>query len=105
MPHVEGASAALEQLGFTLTPFSPQSHRLEPGGPLVPAGTANRCVMLERGYLEFVTPGLILFGVAGLMQMVSIAISQDMVEGIVARFRTMSISRGRLMCSLLMNQS
>ena len=56
VPHVEGASAALEELGFTLTPFSPQSHRLEPGGPLMPAGTANRCVMLERGYLEFLTP-------------------------------------------------
>jgi glyoxalase-like protein len=54
--HVEAASTALEKLGFTLTPLSAQSHRLEPGGPLVPAGTANRCVMLERGYLEFLTP-------------------------------------------------
>ncbi|HKU71138.1 MAG TPA: VOC family protein, partial [Burkholderiales bacterium] len=41
-PHVDAASAALEKLGFTLTPFSPQSHRTEPGGPLVPAGTGNR---------------------------------------------------------------
>lgn len=48
----------------------------------------------QQDYLEFVTPGIILFTIAGLMQMVSIAISQDMVEGIVARFRTMSISRG-----------
>jgi hypothetical protein len=56
VPHVDGASSALEQLGFTLTPFSAQSHRLEPGGPLVPAGSGNRCVMLEQGYLEFLTP-------------------------------------------------
>lgn len=46
VPHIDSASAALERLGFTLTPFSAQSHRLEPGGPVLPAGTANRCVML-----------------------------------------------------------
>jgi hypothetical protein len=56
VPDIAAASAALERLGFTLTPFSEQSHRIEPGGPLVPAGTGNRCVMLERGYLEFLTP-------------------------------------------------
>jgi hypothetical protein len=56
VPHIDAASEALEQLGFMLTPFSAQSHRLEPGGPVVPAGTGNRCVMLERGYLEFLTP-------------------------------------------------
>lgn len=56
VPNINDASAALDRLGFTLTPFSSQSHRLEPGGPLVPAGTGNRCVMLERGYLEFLTP-------------------------------------------------
>jgi hypothetical protein len=56
VPHIDAASAALEQAGFTLTPFSAQSHRLEPGGPLVPAGSGNRCVMLREGYLEFLTP-------------------------------------------------
>jgi len=56
VPHVDSASSALEKLGFTLTPFSAQSYRPEPGGPLTPAGTGNRCVMLERGYLEFLTP-------------------------------------------------
>jgi hypothetical protein len=55
VPDIEAAGAALERLGFTLTPFSLQSHRLEAGGPLVPAGTGNRCVMLERGYIEFLT--------------------------------------------------
>lgn len=56
VPHIDAASAALEQAGFTLTPFSAQSHRLEPGGPLLPAGSGNRCVMLREGYLEFLTP-------------------------------------------------
>ena len=56
VPHIDAASAALGQLGFTLTPFSAQSHRPEPGGPLVPAGSGNRCVMLDQGYLEFLTP-------------------------------------------------
>jgi hypothetical protein len=56
VPDVDAASTALEQLGFTLTPFSPQSHRLQPDGPLVPAGTGNRCVMLRSGYIEFLTP-------------------------------------------------
>lgn len=56
VPHIDAASSALETLGFTLTPFSAHSHRSEPGGPLVPAGAGNRCVILERGYLEIVTP-------------------------------------------------
>jgi len=56
VPDSAAAGAALERLGFTLTPFSAQSHRLTPGGPLVPAGTGNRCVMLDAGYIEFLTP-------------------------------------------------
>ena len=40
----------------SLTPFSAQSHRIAPDAPLVPAGTGNRCVMLQHGYLEFLTP-------------------------------------------------
>ncbi len=56
VPHIDAAGAALTQAGFTLTPFSEQSHRLEPGGPLTPAGAGNRCVMLREGYLEFLTP-------------------------------------------------
>lgn len=53
---MDSASSELKKLGFTLTPFSEQSHRAEPGGPLVPAGSGNRCVMLKEGYLEFLTP-------------------------------------------------
>ena len=56
VPDINAASAALERLGFTLTPFSAQSHRLQAEGPLAPAGTGNRCVMFERGYVEVLTP-------------------------------------------------
>lgn len=40
----------LEALGFAVTPVSVQATR---DGP---AGTANRCVMLDGGYLEFLSP-------------------------------------------------
>ena len=55
VPDMDAASAALEQLGFSLTPFSLQTTRNEAGAS-VPAGAGNRCVMLESGYLEFLTP-------------------------------------------------
>ena len=56
VPDKDAASAALTRLGFTLTPFSVQSHRTREGGPVVPAGTGNRLAMFERGYIEFLTP-------------------------------------------------
>jgi hypothetical protein len=56
VPDMSRAARAFERLGFRLTPFSPQRHRLAPGAPLVPAGTANRLAMLEVGYVEILTP-------------------------------------------------
>ncbi len=56
VPHIDTASPAFEKLGFTLTPFSAQTHRLEPGGPLTAAGTGNRCAMFKHGYVECLTP-------------------------------------------------
>ncbi|MEQ8250048.1 MAG: VOC family protein [Oceanibaculum nanhaiense] len=55
VPDMEAAGAALERLGYRLTPFTHQQNSLQPGEPPVPAGTANRLVMLRRGYLEFLT--------------------------------------------------
>ena len=55
VPDIGAASAVLAQLGFTLTPFSPQMTKDAAGDP-VPAGAGNRCAMLESGYLEFLTP-------------------------------------------------
>ncbi len=51
---------AFERLGFQLTPLSRQSGRLQSGrlradGPVEPWGTANRCAMLRRGYIELLT--------------------------------------------------
>src|SRR5688572_11282624 len=50
VPDVDAAARVLEQLGFCVTPLSIQ---IADGKP---AGTANRCVMLETGYLEFLAP-------------------------------------------------
>jgi hypothetical protein len=50
VPDLAAAGRALESLGFTVTPVSEQ--RTQDG----PAGTANVCVMLEHGYLEFLAP-------------------------------------------------
>src|SRR4051794_25616140 len=55
VPDMEGASRTLDELGFILTPFSPQANKNEKG-ELVPAGTANRCAMFEQGFLEILTP-------------------------------------------------
>ncbi len=55
-PRMDDAQYVFAKLGFTLTPFSAQSHRLTPQGPLAPAGTGNCCIMLEQGYLECLTP-------------------------------------------------
>lgn len=57
------------------------------GAGIVPGGD-------RQDYLAFVFPGILMLTIAGLMQIVAIAIAQDMTEGIVARFRSMSISRG-----------
>lgn len=50
VPDLEKAGALLESLGFAVTPLSAQ---VTQDGP---AGTANRCVMLRDGYLEFLAP-------------------------------------------------
>lgn len=51
----ERARDALVELGFIVTPFSEQ--RVPgPDGKMISAGTGNQCVMLEQGYLEFLTP-------------------------------------------------
>ncbi|MDA0241356.1 MAG: VOC family protein [Proteobacteria bacterium] len=53
VPDMDAAAAAIERLGFILTPFVAQTNADPAGGPPVPAGTGNRCAMLRRGYLEF----------------------------------------------------
>ncbi len=51
VPDIEHSGAAFERLGFTLTPFTPHTHE-SASGERTPSGTANRCAMIELGYLE-----------------------------------------------------
>lgn len=53
VPDIEAASAVLTALGFRLTPLTAQQSQTHDGP--VPAGMANRCVMLRQGYVEFLT--------------------------------------------------
>jgi hypothetical protein len=50
------AAAAMERLGFTLTLYTEHTNSTAPGEPILPAGSANRCIMLREGYLELLTP-------------------------------------------------
>ncbi len=53
VPDIEAASALLTTLGFRLTPLTAQQNQTPEGA--VPAGMANRCVMLRQGYVEILT--------------------------------------------------
>ena len=50
VPAIDPAAEALARCGFRLTPFTPQTNRVD--GKPVPAGTGNRCAMFRRGYVE-----------------------------------------------------
>lgn len=59
VPDLDTAGPALARLGFTLTPHSVHYNWTAATGTLEPSGTANRLVMLRKGYLEVLgaTPG------------------------------------------------
>ena len=48
-------------------------------------------------YIAYVTPGILLLTAAGAGQGTAISVAMDMTEGIIARFRTMSISRASVL--------
>ena len=48
-------------------------------------------------YVNYVAPGIILLAVAGAAQGTAISVAMDMSEGIIARFRTMGISRASVL--------
>jgi ABC-2 type transport system permease protein len=48
-------------------------------------------------YVDYVTPGIILMTVAGTATGTAVSVAMDMTEGIVARFRTMAISRASVL--------
>ena len=47
----------------------------------------------RSAYVNFLTPGILLFTVAGAAQITAISVAKDMTEGIIARFKTMRIWR------------
>src|SRR5262245_13227786 len=51
----------------------------------------------RTAYIQYVTPGIILLTVAMEAQGTAISIAMDMTEGIIARFRTMAISRASVL--------
>ncbi|MGE3932903.1 MAG: VOC family protein [Rhodospirillaceae bacterium] len=59
VPDIGAAAEAFARLGFVLTDYTEHRNATADGGS-VPSGTANRCAMLERGYLEILTavPGV-----------------------------------------------
>jgi ABC-2 type transport system permease protein len=48
-------------------------------------------------YLAYLLPGILVLAMTGGAQATAISVATDMTEGIVARFRTMAISRGAVM--------
>jgi len=48
-------------------------------------------------YVNYVTPGIILMAIAGAVQGTAVSVSMDMTQGIIARFRTMAISRASVL--------
>ena len=51
----------------------------------------------RAAYVNYVTPGIILLTVAAAAQATAISVAMDTTEGIVARFRTMAISRASVL--------
>lgn len=51
VPDIALAGTTFEQLGFRLTPVTPHTHE-SASGERTRSGTANRCAMIELGYLE-----------------------------------------------------
>jgi ABC-2 type transport system permease protein len=59
-------------------------------------GTLGNGIVAHGGraaYIDFLTPGMLLFAIAGAAQITAISVAKDMTEGIIARFKTMRIWR------------
>jgi hypothetical protein len=56
VPDMPAAAKAMEDLGFVLTPYTEHTNSTAPGEPILPAGSANHCIMMREGYLELLTP-------------------------------------------------
>ncbi len=55
LPDLDEVVRVFGRLGFPVTPYSMHGDRDPATGQVVPMGSANRLVILERGYLEFLS--------------------------------------------------
>ena len=53
-PDLDALAAQWERLGFTLAPYARHAGPAGPDGAVVAYATANRCIMLEDGYVELI---------------------------------------------------
>ncbi|GIG64541.1 ABC transporter permease [Phytomonospora endophytica] len=58
-------------------------------GPAISAGTGGGV-----SYIDYLTPGILVMAVGAGSASTAVSVAVDMKEGIIARFRTMAISRG-----------
>jgi ABC-2 type transport system permease protein len=73
-------------------------------------GTLGNGITVGGGrgaYINFLTPGMLVFTVAGAAQITAISVAKDMTEGLIARFKTMQIWRpavlaGHVLSSLVL---
>jgi len=64
-------------------------HTLRAGlGAVVPSG---------GGYIDYLTPGILLMTACSTAEITAVNVSTDMTEGIIARFRTMAITRASVL--------
>src|SRR4029077_21212587 len=64
----------------------------------MPAGLRSNLPSGGRAaYAVYVAPAILLIAVAGAAAGTSIAVAQDMTEGIIARFRTMAVARSSVL--------
>jgi ABC-2 type transport system permease protein len=64
-------------------------HTLRAGlGAVVPSG---------GGYIDYLTPGILLMTACSTAEITALNVSTDMTEGIIARFRTMAIARASVL--------
>jgi len=69
-----------------------------PGGAAgLSGGAAGEAGHPVQAYLAYVLPGILLIAIAGIANGASIGIAMDLTEGIVARFRSMAISRAAVL--------
>ncbi|HEY6498224.1 MAG TPA: ABC transporter permease [Streptosporangiaceae bacterium] len=64
----------------------------------LPAGTAGTAALTGRAaYANYVAPAIILLTAAAVAQGTAISVASDMTQGIIARFRTMAITRSSVL--------